>query len=462
MRRTLLIFLLIAAPALAADPRKMTFPLPQFTPPEAERITLPPGMTLYLLEDHELPLITIFAMIKTGGIYEPPERIGLAGITGSVLRTGGTRSRSGDQLDEELEAIAAIMTSGIGDESGFASLDVLKADFDAVLPLFAEMLIHPRFEEEKIVLAKEQAIEAIRRKNDLPGAIAAREFRKRLFGPDHPYAREATEETVGSITRDDLIDFHRRTYHAGAVMLGVTGDFQRDQMVAKIRGAFAQWGAEPVVLLPVPRVEERPGPLLLLVPKKTTQAQIRIGHLSLKQDDPDFFALSLLDQILGSGGFMSRLFREVRTREGLAYSVGSVLRAGTLDRGYLVAYGETKTEAAPETVTRILDEIKRIRRERVAQEELANARDAFLNSFIFSFSSRAQIVSRRMTLDYYGLPSDFLERYRDNVAKVTADDILRVAQRQLDPERLVILLVGDESLAGPLGSFGPVVRVDLK
>lgn len=444
------------------DPRTMNFPAPAFTPPKAERQVLSNGMILYLMEDHELPIIRVEAMVKTGSIYEPAEKIGLAGITGGVMRTGGTRSHTGNEVDELTDQLAIDLSVGIGSDAGGAGLDVLKKDFDQGLALFADVLMNPVFEEEKLQIAKNNAIEMIRRRNDRPSSIAGREFNKQIYGADNPYGREATEGTVRSIARADLIAFHEKYFAPNNMILGVTGDFDKKEMVAKIEKAFAGWKKKKIDFPKVPAVVERKEGGVYEVVRPITQTQIRIGHLGIKQDNPDYFALSIMDDILGSGGFTSRLFRDVRTQRGIAYSVGSALRAGNFERGIFLAYGETRVETTHQAISTIIDHIRKIREEPVTDEELKRAKESFLNSFIFSFSSPAQIVSRQMSLEYYGLPSDFLERYRDNVAKVTKEDILRVARKYLHPEQLVIFVVGDDGrFDKPLSSLGKVVRVQL-
>ncbi len=458
----LLVFLSVF-PSLAADPRTMVFPPVEFHPPAAERVVLDQEMVLYLLEDHELPQIQIHAMIRTGGVYEPADKIGLAGLTGMVMRSGGTPSIPGDALDEELEFMAAEMSSMIGQDAGFASLDVLKKDFDRGLALFADVLMHPAFPQDKLDLAKRQVLEGIRRRNDNPGGIAGRQFAKRVYGADHPLARESTVETIGRITRDDLIAFHAAYYHPNAVILSVSGDFEKKEMIEKIRLALAGWPAIKTDLPSLPPIRDAFNPSVNLIEKDISQTHFRIGHLGIRQDDPDYFAVTLLDDILGNGGFRSRLFKEVRTRQGLAYSVGSVFTAGNLERGLFVAYGQTKAESTHQAIWAVEQEINRIRTEPVTEEELRLAKDAFLNSFVFSFSNSAQIANRQASLEYYGLPPDYLERLRDGIVGVTREAIRTVAQKHLRPGALIILAVGrPDRFDQPLSGFGKVNVIPLE
>ena len=458
-----LLFFMAVFSALAADPRTMVFPPVSFHPPKAERVALENGMVLYLLEDHELPRVQIQAMIRTGGVYEPSDRIGLAGLTGIVMRSGGTASISGDALDEELEFMAASLGSSIGPDAGVASLDVLKKDLDRGVALFADMLMHPAFPQDKLDLAKRQALEAIRRRNDNPAGIAGRRFTQLVYGADHPLARESTVETIGRITRDDLVAFHARDYHPNAVILSLSGDFDKKEMIEKIRKAFADWPTGPTDRPALPPVRDPFRPSVNLIEKDLSQTHLRIGHLGIRRDDLDYIAVSLLDDVLGGGGFRSRLFRKVRTQEGLAYSVGSTFTPGNLERGLFVAYGETKAESTYQAISAVEQQIRRIRTEPVTEEELRLAKDAFLNSFVFSFSNSAEIANRQASLEYYGLPADYLERFRDGVVRVTREEILKVAQKHLRPDALIILAVGrSDRFDRPLSSLGAVNVIPLE
>jgi len=463
-----LIALLLLIPAAAqakmtkTDPRTMTFAPIVFQPPKAERRVLSNGMIVYLMEDHELPLIDLQITIRTGEIYEPAHQIGLAALTGSVMRSGGNRSHSSEKLDEILDQIAARMSVNIGRTSGSASLNTLKKDFDFGLKLLTETLMFPAFEADKLTIGKNRALERIRRRNDRASSVATREFFKQLYGPDNPYARESTVETITAIERADLIAFHQKYFVPNNMMLGVTGDFEKDQMIEKLEKAFVAWKKKPVDLPKVAAVAERKKGAVYKVSKTIPQTQVRMGHLGIKQDNPDFFALSIMNDILGAGGLTSRLFQDVRTRQGLAYSVGSAFRPGKLERGFFLAYGATRAEKTLQAMQTMIHHIGEIRKALVTDEELKRAKEAFLNSFIFSFSSPAQIVGRQISLEYYGLPSDFLEQYRANVEKVTKDDILRVAKKYLHPDRLIVVAVGDEDqFDKPLAELGKVEEITL-
>ncbi|MEW6544688.1 MAG: pitrilysin family protein [Nitrospirota bacterium] len=448
------------------DPRLMQFETVQFTPPEPERLVLENGMVVYLLEDHELPLVTMSASLRTGAWLDPPDKVGLAAIAGATMRTGGTRRMSAQQVDEELEQLAAVVSVGIGTESGSAMLDVLKKDLRRGLQLFADVLTMPAFDPGRVELAKLQAIEGIRRRQDQPQSIAGREFAKLLYGPTHPFARESTVESVTRITREDLQAFHARTVHPNGIILGVTGDFQRDEVLALLREVFGSWKPGPVPEIawpPVAADEARADKRVVrFIGKGTTQTHLRAGHLSVKESDPDFPALTLLNDILGGSGFRSRLFQDVRTKQGLAYSVGSSIRAGVREQGVWAMRAETKLASTQEVVSRLVANMERLQREPVTDAELAQAKEAFVNSFVFSFTSPSAVVGRLIGLEYDGLPKDFLQRLRDKVVALTKEDLLNAARTHLHPEQLRILAVGPpDALPQVLSGFGEVQEIKL-
>jgi predicted Zn-dependent peptidase len=459
-----LVFLLLCPfsfNAHAVAPSLKFAPL-DFHPPKGKRSVLPNGMILYLLEDHELPIVNITATVQTGSLYEPEDKIGLASLTGTLMRTGGAGSRTGDEVDELLEYLSASLSAGIGGDSGYAGLNVLTKDLDQGLDLFADALMRPRFSEDKLEQLRNQAIEGIRRRNDNPSSIAGREFSKLLYGADTPFGREETLKTISKITRQDCIEFYSRYFHPDSMILGITGDFKSEEMIQKMIDKFNGWekrkeGAPPLKPIPVAF-----NPSVHLVEKEVTQSYIRMGHLGIKQNNPDYFALSVMNDILGGQAFSSRLFQEVRTHKGLAYSVGSVFSPGNIEVGSFFAYGQTTSKNTAKAITEIMENIKKIQDEPVREEELQTAKDAFLNSFIFSFATPAQIVSRQISLEYYHLPEDFMEQFRDHVARVTREDILRVAKKYLHPGGMTLLVVGNSSAFDqPLSVFGPVHSITL-
>lgn len=446
------------------DPRKMVFKPVEFSPPEPDRIVLDNGMVVYLLEDHELPLINLSATMRTGGWLEPANKIGLAGLTGSVMRTGGGGGLTAEQVDEELEQFAGDISISMGRQGASASLDVLSKDLKRGLQIFAGLIRTPAFEPARVEVAKLQAIEGIRRRQDNPGSIVSREFVKLLYGPEHPSARESTMESIKQITRDDLVAFHQRTIHPNGIILGVTGDFEKAAMLALLRATFGDWKKGDVPELKIADVPESAGgrSIVRFVKKDTSQTHLRVGHLSIKENDPDYVALAIANDILGGSSFRSRLFNDVRTKRGLAYSVGSRLNAGTHDQGVWLMRAETKLPSTEEVISRFVANMNRMRTELVTDEELAEAKEAYVNSFVFSFTSPAAIVNRFIDLEYDGLPKDFLQQLRARVVALSKDDLLAAAKKHFHPDRLTIVAVGPgEALAKLLSGFGEVKEIKL-
>ncbi len=430
--------------------------------PEVERVTLANGMQLFLLEDHELPLISVSARIRVGSIYEPADKIGLAAITGAVMRTGGTTTKTGDEIDEQLEQIAASVETGIGLNSGYASVSVLKRDIDVGLTILADVLMNPAFREDKIMLAKMQHRSAIARRNDNVGAIAAREFDKLIYGPDSVYARHTEYATIDNISRDDLVAFHKKFFGPNNMMLGIWGDFDTEQMIKKIEKAFEGWNKVDVELPKVAQVRyEFPRTVNVIRKDDVNQSNIYLGHIGGLRNDPDYFALILMNRILGSG-FTGRLFKNVRSRKGLAYSVFGIYSANYAFPGVFYVGCQTKSEATVRAIRAMTEEVRKMTESEVADEELALAKDSYLNSFVFNFDTKGEIVARLMTYAYFGYPLDFLQKTRDSVEKVTKKDVLRVARKHLKPDKMQILAVGrPRDFDEPLSVLGPMREIDI-
>ncbi len=430
--------------------------------PEVKRVTLDNGMRLFLLEDHELPLVNVSVTIRTGSVYEPADKIGLASITGMVMRTGGTATKTGDEIDEELESIAASVETGIGLDEGSASMSVLKQDLDKGLSILADVLMNPAFREDKIQLAKMQHRSSIARRNDDVGSVAGREFEKLIYGRDSVYARHTEYATIDAVGRDDLVAFHKKFYGPDNMMLAVWGDFDADDMIRKIEKAFEGWEKVGLQLPEVPKVDYKFRKTVNVISKDdVNQSNIFLGHIGTVRSDPDYFALIVMNKILG-GGFTGRLFKNVRSRQGLAYSVFGNYSANYEYPGEFYVGCQTKSESTVHAIRAMIKEVELIRESEVTDEELALAKDSFLNSFVFNFDSKGEIVNRLVTYEYFGYPSDFLMQIKTNVEKVTKADVLRVAKKHLQPENVQILAVGrPDDFDEPLSTFGTVNEIDI-
>jgi predicted Zn-dependent peptidase len=432
--------------------------------PEPMRFELPNGLVVYLVQDHELPTIDVRVLIRVGSRWEPTEKAGLASIVGTVLRTGGTPTRDGDALDEELDRLGAIVETGIDMDSGQASVSVLKEDFDRGLEILADLLQHPAFPEKKIELAKIAERDGIARRNDEPTSIAYREFGRLLYGKDSPYARQTEYDTINSITRADLVAFHREFFQPENVIVGVWGDFQAGEMRAKIEKVLGGWarGGRPKPLAPPvdPTARQRAG-IYSINKEDVNQSSVLLGHLGGQRNDPDYYALTIMGRILGDG-FSSRLFSNVRSQQGLAYSVHATWSAGWDWPGLFMASGGTKSETTIKFIQAIKHEIVRMTEAEPSDQELATTKDAILKGFAFEFDSTAKIVRRLLAYEYFGYPRDYLQRFRENIEKVTQADVLRVAKQYLRPDGLAILVLGKEQdFDQAVSTLGAVTPVDI-
>jgi zinc protease len=454
-----------AAPRITFDAvQQMKYPpLRPIQIPKVETSTLPNGMKLYLLEDHELPLVNGTALVRTGNLFDPADKIGLADLTGMVLRAGGTKEKTGDQIDEALENIAASVESGIGESSGSVRFSALKENTDAVLLLFRDLLTAPEFRQEKLDLAKTQLRSAISRRNDDAHGISQREFADTIYGRTSPYGWRMEYVTVDAITRADLVAFHRRYFFPANVMLAVRGDFVAADMKAKIELLFKDWTAQQQPPPPFPKLEARPAPGVFVAAKNdVTQTFFSVGHLGGELRDNDYPALEVMADILG-GGFQSRLFKKVRTDLGYAYNIGAAWGANYDHPGLFQVSGSTKGASTIETIKAVDEEIEKMRTAEVTAEELKLAKDTALNSFVFAFDTKAKTLGRLITYEYFGYPKDFIDRYQKALAAVTRADVLRVAKQYLKPAELTVVAVGTSGDLQQLAGLGaPVTAIDMK
>ena len=437
-------------------------PLNQPQPPVPQRIELDNGIIVYLLEDREFPIIEISVWIRTGAIYEPADKVGLAEITGAVMRTGGTTSKTGDELDEILESLAASVETGIGGDSGSASMSVLKEDLDTGLSILADILMNPAFREDKIELEKVQHRSAIARRNDSPTGITAREFRKLIYGADSPHARTTEYDTINSITRDDLAAFYGKFFRPNNVIIGVLGDFNSETMLAKIRHAFKEWKPAEVNIPVKPEIPAAYEKRVALVNKDdVNQTNIRMGHIGWLRNNEDYPALVVMSQILGIG-FSSRLMNAIRVEKGLAYSVWNNYGAGyDLPGVFLISCG-TKSESTVTAIEAILVEVEKMRTEEVTDQELSQAIGGFMNSSVFDYDTKGEILSRALRYEYYNYPQDFVEQLMAGIREVTKADVKRVARKYLQPDKFALIAVGKSGdFDKLLTSLGDVTEVDI-
>ncbi|HWB87541.1 MAG TPA: insulinase family protein [Bryobacteraceae bacterium] len=438
-------------------------PLKPIQIPPVETATLPNGMKLYLLEDHELPVVNGTALIRTGNLFDPADKVGLATMTGMVMRTGGTKAKTGDQLDQELEDVAASVESNIGESNGSVSFSALKENTDEVLGVFHDVLTSPEFRQGKIDLAKTQLSSSIARRNDDAHGISRREFTNIVYGKDTPYGWDIQYATLDRITRADLVNFYQRYFFPANVMLAVWGDFDSAAMKSKIEQLFADWTVKQPPVPPFPKVQTTAAPgTYLAVKQDVTQTFFAMGHLGGELRDKDYPALEVMSDILG-GGFESRLFKRIRSRMGDAYDIGANWGANYDHPGLFEIAGSTKSPSTVSTIQAVEEEVNRIRTTEVSDEELHTAKETALNSLVFAFDTKAKTLRRMLTYEYFGYPKDFIQQYQKALSQVTRADVLRVAKEYIDPSRFTIVAVGNpEQFGQKLETLGsPVKPIDL-
>src|SRR6266849_2220548 len=442
--------------------KKIPIPqLPTFHPQEPKRIELPNGLVIFLQEDHELPTIDGIARIRGGSRSEPAAKIGLVSLYGEVWRTGGTKTQTGDQLDDYLEIRAAKVETGGNADSTIISLSCLKEDFDDVFKAFIDLLRETELREEKLDLAKHEAFDGISRRNDEIGGIAGRESTKLAYGAQNPYARVPEYATVGAVTRQDLVEWHRTYVHPNNIILGFVGDFDSAKMESALRKAFGDWAKGPAAKAPEMKFESAKPGYYQIKKEDVNQSSIHMVGLGTTRNNPDYYAIEVFNEAMG-GGFSARLIQSLRTAQGLAYSVGGGIGTRFDHPGVLQFVMSTKSGSTVEAINGLYAEIDKLKTNPISDAEMARAKDSILNAFVFNFDAPDKVLRERMAYEYYGYPADFLERYRAGIEKVTTVDVARIIPKYLHKDQLAVLVVGNTAeFDKPLSSLGPVAEIDI-
>lgn len=454
------VFLLSGCVAPLPRPDRVSTPPLHFTVPQIEHVTLSNGIRLYFKEDHELPLINVTVMVSGGAIDDPAEKVGLASLLAKSMRTGGAGSRSADEIDSQIEQLAADFNVSADTYATTLNLSLLAADLSSGLDLLRDVLRRPAFDPERLELARKQMLESIRRQNDHPQAIASRTLLRAIYG-DHPLGRTPTETTVQSITRDDLFSTYTQIFSPEKLWIAVSGDFNRTQLIAELEGRFASWPPKESVPRIFPSLDFDRDGVAIVAQKDLPQSVIMLGLIGVDKDAPDLHAVRVMNFILGGGGFNSRMMKEIRSERGLAYSVYSYFQVGQFLPGPFIAQCETKSSTTIEALELMLAAMETIRNQPVSSEELQVAKESLNNSFVFSFTNSHEVVSQALRLDFYDYPQGYLESYRDKVESLSLTNIQQAARDYLQSPRLSIVLVGNEpGFEAPLPALGlPLERL---
>ena len=433
--------------SVPASPDVLTYAPLTYAPPSAKdhRVVLKNGIVAYIIEDRALPLISVQAIVRAGAWLEPASKEGLARLTGAQMRAGGTKSLTAEQFDERADFLAAQIGSSMGETSSSASLNCLADNLDDSLKLFVEMLREPRFQEDRLKLAKDQILQDKKKRNDESADIEGREFSVLLYGDDHVSNKFSTEASIRSLTSADLKAFHDMYYYPANMILAVSGSFTKADMVKKLEEAFSGWPSPKRVVGLVPPGIKSAAPGFYRIQKDVNQGRVSVGLPTVMRTSPDIYALEIMNEILGGSGFTSRITKTVRSNEGLAYSAGSGISFGNFYPGRFRAAYQSKSSTVAYALQLVFDEIRKIRETQVTDEELVTIKNNIIQTFPSNFESKAQQAGTFAADEYSKRDPLFWTTYRDKIQAVTAADIQRVAKQYLVPEKMITLVVGNQA-----------------
>lgn len=441
-------------------PEELSFPEMTFTPPRAAdyRHELSNGVPVFVVPADDLPLVTVTFTFQGGRYLDPTDQTGLADLTYDLLRDGGTAQRSPEELDEAYAFLAANVSSSVDNETGVITVDVLKDNLDEALSLFGEMVKTPGFDAARLQLSADTWVEDMKSRNDDAGAIVSREWNRLMYGEGHVAARVATASEVQAITPDHLRAFHSRYIHPGNLVVGVTGDVQPNEILPKLEALMEGWEAQERVA-PPEEPAHQPIPGMYHVQKDIPQGKVRLGLAGVQRGHPDTFPLLVMNDILGGGGFTSRIMGRVRSDEGLAYGASSAMQMPAWWPGLFVAAFDSKNPTVALATQIVVEEIERIRTEPVSDTELRDAKAGLNARLPRTFASKQGMVRVFIDDELTGRDPDFWQDWQENVNAVTADDVLRAAAEHLTPEQLVFLVVGDWE---PIAAGDPAGRANME
>ena len=413
---------------------------------DVKKSVLENGLTLLIVEKHNLPVVRVTVGIKAGSIVESEENAGIANLTAELL-TAGTKKRTASQISEETEFAGASLSASGGNDYATMALSVLKKDLDLGFDLLSDTILNPLFPDDELNKKRERIKGSLRAQEENPEFVASREFKKAVFGI-HPYGRlvQGSPESLDRIKRDDLVNFHSSFYAPNNAIMSVVGDITPEEVKNLLKQYFSEWHTKELIVSP-PKPEGIKEKKIITIDKDLTQANIILGHVGISRDNPDYYAVSVMNYILGGGGFESRLMQNIREEKGLAYDIHSFFDANKY--GGLFEIGlQTKNESANTAIEEILKEIKKIRSKSISDAELSDAKSFLTGSFPMRLETSQRIANFLVAVEYYGLGMDYIDKYPKYINSVTKDDVLRVAKKYLDSENFTLVVVADQKKAG--------------
>jgi predicted Zn-dependent peptidase len=428
---------------LPARPENIVFKPLAFTPPNAKdyRRVLSNGVPVYMAASKEIPLVTVTFTFKGGSYLVPSGKGGLAGMTGAMMRRGGTLTMKPADLDEEFDYLAAMCNTGVGPTTASATLNSLSSNLDQSFKLFIDVIRNPAFDSDRTEIYRKEALEDMKQRNDDASTIQARESAALMYGRDHFEGRVVTKAEIESITAEDMKAFHAKLFQPGNLIIGVTGDFDEAAMLARLEKAMEGWAkGDKMPDPPAPTNEIKPG--VYHIEKDIPQGKFQILSRGIKRDDPDAVAIEMMNDVLGGSGFTSRIMNRVRTEEGLAYGAGSGFASRVYYPGTFQARFDSKNETCALAAKIVFEEFNKIRTTPVGESELETVKNSAIETFPQNFSSKAGMVGLFINDEWTNRPSDYWQTYRDKVKAVTPAEVQRVAQRTIDPTKMAIFIVG--------------------
>jgi zinc protease len=410
-------------------------------PVKIERWVLRNGLAVLFVERHAIPAVEAHLVVKSGASSDPAGRTGLAALTAGAL-TKGTATRSAVDIAEAVDFIGGSLSAEATEDFSAVSLTTLKKDLPAAMALMTDVVLNPTFPGAEVDRVRRETLSAIAAAKDDPGAVAEKAFAPLVFGP-HPYAKpvEGLETTVPTLTREEVVAFHRTYYRPNNAALVLVGALTSGEARRIAKQAFGGWEKKAVPPITVPAVPPLREPRVTLIEKDLTQATVVLGHVGIARDDPDYYATLVMNYILGGGSFSSRLMSRIRDNEGLVYGISSAFDARRYPGAFSVGL-QTKTETAPRAIRAVLEEITRIRSEGASEAEIETAKKYLAGSFPLRYETNARLARLLGMVEFYGLGLTYFQDYPDKIRAVTAADVRRVAQQRLDPERYVLVVVG--------------------